>query len=226
MKTIRFLALCLLVLVAPGIGAQDTSSYHFDAIVRNAEQGYAEAQYELGRAYEIGYPYPVFRNDAEAAKWYRLAAEQGYAAAQYKFGSMYRIGTRSVPRNDAEGAKWYRLAAEQGYAAAQHSLGHMYFTGDGVPQDYAEGAKWYRLAAEQGYAAAQYSLGLRYATGDGVPQDYIQAHMWLHLAAASHDYPDRDRDEAAQMRDMIGSALSAEDLARAQAFARDWKQSP
>ena len=152
MKTIRFLALCLLMLVAPGIGAQDTGSHHFDTIVRNAEQGDAEAQYKLGRAYEIGYPYPVFRNDAE-------------------------------------------------------------------------GAKWYRLAAEQGYAAAQYSLGLRYATGDGVPQDYIQAHMWLHLAAASHDYPDWDRDEAAQMRDMIGSALSAEDLTRALALARDWKPS-
>ena len=226
MKTIRFLALCLLVFVAPEIGAQDSGSYRFDAIIRNAEQGDAEAQYELGRAYEIGYPYPVFRDDAEAAKWHRLAAEQGYAAAQYSLGLMYRIGTRSVPRNDAEAAKWYSLAAEQGYASAQHSLGHMYFTGDGVSQDYAEGARWYRLAAEQGYAAAQYSLGLRYVTGEGVPQDYTQAHMWLHLAAISREYPDSDRDQAAEFRDKVGAVLSAEDLARAQALARDWKPSP
>ena len=40
-----------------------------------AEQGYADAQYNLGVMYANGHG--VSQDYAEAAKWYRLAAEQG-----------------------------------------------------------------------------------------------------------------------------------------------------
>ena len=40
-----------------------------------AEQGYASAQYNLGQMYRNGQGVP--QDDAEAVKWYRLAAEQG-----------------------------------------------------------------------------------------------------------------------------------------------------
>ena len=46
-----------------------------------AEQGDADAQYNLGVMYDNGAGVP--ENKAEAVKWYRLAAEQGYASAQY-----------------------------------------------------------------------------------------------------------------------------------------------
>ena len=45
-----------------------------------AEQGNALAQYELGFMYDQGQG--VRQDDAEAVKWYGLAAEQGYAGAQ------------------------------------------------------------------------------------------------------------------------------------------------
>ena len=41
-----------------------------------AEQGQAGAQYNLGVIYASGAGVP--QDDAEAARWYRLAAEQGY----------------------------------------------------------------------------------------------------------------------------------------------------
>ena len=44
-----------------------------------AEQGHAEAQYNLGVMYRNGQGVP--HDDAEAVKWYRLAAEQGYASS-------------------------------------------------------------------------------------------------------------------------------------------------
>ena len=47
-----------------------------------AEQGNAAAQGNLGRMYANGEGVP--EDDAEAVRWYRLAAEQGYAAAQLK----------------------------------------------------------------------------------------------------------------------------------------------
>ena len=60
-------------------------------------------------------------DDAEAAKWFRMAADQGYAASQYKLGVGYANG-RGVPEDHAEAVKWYRKAAEQGYAKAQNAL--------------------------------------------------------------------------------------------------------
>ena len=52
-----------------------------------AEQGQAEAQFNLGMTYHNGEGVP--RNDSEATKWYRKAAEQGHAEAQYNVVSIY-----------------------------------------------------------------------------------------------------------------------------------------
>jgi hypothetical protein len=46
-----------------------------------AEQGYAEAQSNLGGAYATGKG--VSKDEAEGVKWYRKAAEQGHAHAKY-----------------------------------------------------------------------------------------------------------------------------------------------
>ena len=53
-----------------------------------AEQGYADAQNNLGVMYRKGQGVP--QDDKTAVKWYRLAAEQGNADAQYNLGLMYR----------------------------------------------------------------------------------------------------------------------------------------
>ena len=54
-------------------------------------------------------------NDAEAVKWYRLAADQGALhSRQYSLGVMYDPIGEGVPENDTEAVKWYRLAADQG----------------------------------------------------------------------------------------------------------------
>ena len=141
-------------------------------------------------------------------------------------------------------AQWYRLAAEQGHVSAQAALGDMYKLGSGAPQNYAEAAKWYRLAAEQGHVIAQSELGHMYFGGRGVPKDNVQAHMWMNLASAAmaaiavmpesieielseqwvklHD-PSKLCEDWGQFRDVIADFLSAEDLARAQALARNWK---
>jgi uncharacterized protein len=111
-----------------------------------AEQGGAEAQYNLGIMYYDGDGVP--QNYAEAIKWHRLAAEQGDAGAQYGLGLMYDLG-RGTPQDYAEALKWYRLAAERGDAHVQGNLGVMYVNGEGVPQDYVEAHKWFNLAASR-----------------------------------------------------------------------------
>ena len=132
-----------------------------------AEQGVAEAQYNLGVMYSNGTGVP--ENDAEALKWYRLAAAQGLARAQSNLGFMYDNG-EGVPENDAEAVKWYRLAAAQGLALAQYNLGVMYGNGTGVPQNFARAYLWFSMAAALGQegargkrdqASAQLTVGAR-----------------------------------------------------------------
>ena len=86
----------------------------------------------------------VPENNAEAARWYRLAAAQGNALAQYNLGDKYKNGA-GVPKDNAEAVRWYRLAAAQGNAGAQGSLGFMYATGAGVPQNTERAYVWFSL---------------------------------------------------------------------------------
>ena len=186
-----------------------------------ADQGNADAQYNLGVMYSNGHG--VSQNHAEAAKWYRRAADQGHAAAQYNLGTMYSTGD-SVLQNHAEAAKWYRHAADRGHAAAQYNLGVMYSTGDSVLQNDAEATKWYRRAAEQGHATAQFHLGVSYDNGLGISKDHVRAYMWFNLAAAEMPAAETDRRaEAIRNRDRVARLLSPEALARAQRLARERK---
>ena len=109
-----------------------------------------------------------------------------------------------------------RARAEAGDADAQLSLGLMYQWGRGVTPDGAEAVRWYRLAAEQGYAAAHYALGIAYFTGRGVLEDYVIAHMWLNLAAAT------GHESARRSREAVAANMTREQIAEAQAQAREW----
>jgi TPR repeat protein len=112
---------------------------------RAAQQGNADAQFNLGIAYDDGVGVP--KDSAEAAKWVRKAAEQGNADAQDELGRMYVLGD-GVLKDYAEAARWYRKAAEQGSANAQFELGEFYYEGVyNVAKDPVEATKWYRMAA-------------------------------------------------------------------------------
>jgi TPR repeat protein len=176
-----------------------------------AEQGNARAQNYLGLMFEDGRGVP--QGDAEAVRWYRLAADQGNAWAQNNLGVMYRTG-RGVPQDDAEALRWYRLAADQGNAGAQYNIGRIYQYEQGVSQDNAEAARWYRLAADQGNANAQFSLGAMFESGHGVLQNYVLAHMWFNISGAN------GFDDVAVWRDDLVTRMTREQVADAQERAR------
>jgi TPR repeat protein len=100
-----------------------------------AEQGDANAEYDLARLYHQGKGVP--QDYREAFQWYRKAADQGNAKAQYGVGYMYHWG-RDVSQDANQALGWYRKAADQGNAKAQYDLGLSYYEGKGLPQDYTE----------------------------------------------------------------------------------------
>ena len=117
-----------------------------------AEQGDAEAQYNLGFMYRFGDGVP--EDHKEAVKSFRKAAEQGHAGAQFILGHMYEKG-KGVPEDHKEAAKLYRKAAEQGHAGAQLNLGVMYDNGRGVPEDSVTAYAWWNIAAANGSELAK-----------------------------------------------------------------------
>jgi uncharacterized protein len=72
------------------------------------------SRYGLGAAYGgivLGLGVP--KNDAEAVKWYQLAADQGLAIAQLSLGINYVKG-QGVPQNYVKANMLFNLAAAQG----------------------------------------------------------------------------------------------------------------
>ncbi len=153
-----------------------------------AEKGDVKAQYSLARAYVIGLG--IEKDEAEAQKWYRLAAAQGHDDAAKELVELERrlvgIAKESPPAIAASretDLEQLRQRAEMGDAAAQFTLGVMYTNGRGVPTNEEEAVKWFRLAADQGNASAQSNLGVMYASGRGVPKNETEAVKWYRLAA-------------------------------------------
>jgi len=216
----RYVLAVLLAVATTGVLIGQTDVEDLKA---KAEQGHAQAQYNLALMYYRGQGVP--QDDAEAVKWFRVAAEQGEATAQFNLGFMYLKG-QGVPQDYAKAVKWYRLAAEQGHADAQFNLGLMYADGQRVPQDDAEAVKWFRVAAEQGEATAQFSLGLMYDQGQGVPQDYAQALMWANLAESRSSEGEAVEGSAKALREKLAQQMTPEQKAEAQRLARDWKPKP
>ena len=74
-----------------------------------ADQGDADAQYNLGLMYGNGRG--VLKDDKQAVKWYLKAADQGFAEAQYSLGWMYASG-KGVLKDMTKAKYWIKKAYE------------------------------------------------------------------------------------------------------------------
>jgi TPR repeat protein len=156
MRKIFFIALLVIGLSAISDDVFSEES-NIDEIKKLADQGYADAQYNLGVLYYKGEGVP--ENDAEAMRWFRKAAEQGLAEGQFGLGFMYYNG-QGVPINYIEAMKWFRKAAEQGDAEAQYHLGSMYYEAKGGPQNYIEAYVWMSISSAKGNDIANKNLSI------------------------------------------------------------------
>jgi hypothetical protein len=72
-----------------------------------ADNGHAEAQFNLARLYSSGEG--VKRDEEQAARWVSASATQGFGPAQANFGERYANG-RGVPQDDKRAYLWLTLA--------------------------------------------------------------------------------------------------------------------
>jgi S1-C subfamily serine protease len=201
MLALAMLFSCLLGISASGATTETTaakgrSHAEFEKLLAAAEKGDANAQYEVGTAYDMPYMHwggVVDEDVIEAEKWYRKAAEQGLAWAQNGLASLY-LGRRNfrdhraLQENYPEALKWFRKAAEQGDSCGQSNLGHLYLRGD-----------------EFGYIA----------------KDKVQAYKWLTLAARSSAQEEFKESTESEIAGLAGT-MNPQQTALAERYVREF----
>ena len=164
----------------------------------SADQGNADAQFQLAVRYDNGAPGTEVADPAEALRYYLMAAKQGHINAQFNAGSAYAYGT-GVEKDSFASNQWFYRAAQQEDPEAQFILAYNYEHGIGTstststnsgskgPISIRRAVKWYSRAADNGYAAAQCNLGNCYLNGQGVVRNVGCAQRLYRLAAEQGD---------------------------------------
>ena len=94
-----------------GSNDQRTQTMSLPALRKLADQGDAEAQWQMAVRYHNGEDVP--RDDAQAMQWYLRAAQQGNVAAQSALGAYYWAG-RGVPEDLSKAYMWSEIALAGG----------------------------------------------------------------------------------------------------------------
>lgn len=192
-----------------------------------AEQGDAEAQFELAKLYNscsCSLTDTKVRK-TEALRWFRKAAEQGHVEAQYWTGTYYQYGLEVIIKDLTEANAWFLKSAEKGHTGAMRKLGRYHEAaeiGDACAQyqmgnqsedkDPAEAMNWYlrafnNVAGDEGSGStagkAAYAIAKMYKEGRGVSKNDETAVAWLFKAAEKGD-PEAPWDIAARYAKGIG----------------------
>jgi TPR repeat protein len=103
-----------------GLAAYDAGNYEtaLAEFLPLAEAGDAAAQFNLGVIYANGAG--VTQDDAEAVRWFRLAAAQGVAHAQNNLRAMYQNGA-GVAQNNVMAYKRYNISGINGDEQAREN---------------------------------------------------------------------------------------------------------
>ena len=175
--------------------AREEKAEAVSALEELANAGSGDAAYLLGKAWRDGLCAPPW--DAEAEKWFRVAAKRGNNVAQYALGKMLLENSET----EKEGVGWLAVAADNGNSYARYRLGKMGLTGDGIIDGVERAIIDLTDAAEQGNRYAQYTLGKVYLQGYEVGRNMELAEYWLTRAAEQgHEYAQFFLDHMSEQR--------------------------
>ena len=154
---------------------RSTDKNSLEALKQHAEQGDAEAIYQLGRVYALGKGEEVDYD--KAMTLYHRANALGYPLAANNIGALY--DDMGEPEKSVE---WFEQGIRQGDKRATISLGRFYLLGIGVGQDTFKGMQMLEKYDNDGfvlYLLAQVYDGV---IGYEVPINYPKALEYYLLA--------------------------------------------
>ena len=176
-------------------------------IIKAADNGLAEAQYDLGVHYIYPIPIHVKPDKSKAQYYLELACNQGHKKAKewleaLKKGennvydpptsddaiSFYAQAQRYAQKHDTVNTFYYMAeAAYRGLPIAMYYLSRMFVKGIGTYVDYTLAAKWLMKADIPGLPDATNLLGELYASGKGVEKDMKKAKDCFKRAAIQYN---------------------------------------
>jgi len=208
-----------------GAGCNKNCPKENEELKLRAEQGDADAQYNLGEMYNFNES--VASGDKRALHWWRKAAEQGDARAQFRLGQVFY----RVEQNTEQAKKWFYKSAEQGYLDAQILLADKFeYGGAGGPywqMDRNEAVHWHLQAARQGHAKSLFKLG-KYMYDSREERYVAEAYVVFSLAiemGGSEDVRENEFGaEPSEYIDDLKENMSTEEIAMAQKRIAEWLQ--
>ena len=165
---------------------RSTDKNSLEALKQHAEQGDAEAIYQLGRVYALGKREEVDYD--KAMTLYHRANALGYPLAANNIGALY--DDMGEPEKSVE---WFEQGIRQGDKRATINLGRFYLLGIGVEQDIFKGMQMLEKYDNDG--PASYLLAQVYdgVIGYEVPINYPKALEYYLLAEKNkQDLPNKD----------------------------------
>lgn len=153
-----------------------------DVAQEKAQQGDANAMYQLGNRYHEGDE--VEQNMDKAVEWWQKAHEAGNIEATHN------LGVFALAQGDAEkGVEYLTQSSTAGYIRSFHVLGQHYLCHTEEEGHIQKAIDALTTAAEQGYTLSQWDLAVIYHDDDDyVSQDYDKARYWLEKCLEA-DYP-------------------------------------
>ncbi len=144
----------------PGLGENmaELNKVSVSELLKRAEAGDVDAQYNAGLRYYWGNR-GVEEDKDQAAKWFQKASDQGYVRAQTMVGRMTVLGW-GFPRDVERGLQLMQGSAENGDGGACWILGTYYEQGKrGVEMNLEKAEFWYQKGADLGHAKSKKELG-------------------------------------------------------------------
>lgn len=186
------------------------------ALLKRAETGDAQAQFELGQAYDFGQGAPL--DEAQALRWYLAAAEKGLVEAQNSAG-----GRLMAQRKFDQALPWFEKAAARDNVQSINSLAFLYDTGQGTTQNRARARELYSKAADLGWAESMWNLANWYGTplAGGQP-DFVLSCIWALRAARYTEKGSHIHANVAKAVPVYEKVLSDEQKAACQKQGDEW----
>lgn len=181
------------LLKTSGNGVEQDWQKAVEMLQRSADQGNADAQWELGLMYEFSNH--VIQDASKALEFYRKSADSGSPIGLYMVAHCYQHGIVVDEDHSISDSLYTQSFNELMQLAPQEDIyvlnfvGSAYYWGDGVTQDRQKAFEYYLISAQKGNPETQYKIGNCYETGQGTDQNIDQAIFWYQQSAAQ-GYPD------------------------------------
>ncbi|SCY99751.1 tetratricopeptide repeat protein [Flavobacterium caeni] len=194
-----------------------------------AEQGSAEAQYNLG--YFLSAGVGTNRNVVEGIKWYRLSSENGFNDGHYAMMMAYGNG-EGVQQNSAVAFQYAIKCANNNDPTCIWNVVTCYATGMGVNKNEGLFKTWiFKLAklenpenlAQSGYiTSARLELAKYYLIGNHFPVDLYQSYLWYIIYNENKvDFSILKQDEVIKEIKELEKSLSSKQLETAKKDAEN-----